>query len=184
MTGEELERLEELEEMVEAGDLDKEDDPDTWEELKWLRATLRTEKKAAKALDKWRKAKTVLYVSLRDPDPDNDISFYVWDRAGLEAVACKQSWVDGLIDAVTVTEVATDSVGDVQFDAHSGCYYSAADMERWREVGQEMVKQQEQWELEHQEELEQQRRQNREEHERRVAKYQAESEARKAGRKA
>ena len=184
MTSEELERLEELEDMAGADELTKEDDPDTWEELKQLRSQRSVEKKEGAALRKWKKAKTALYVSLRDPYPDNDISFYVWDRAGLEAVACKQSWVDGLIDAVTVTEVATDSVGDVQFDAHSGCYYSAADMERWREVGQEMVKQQEQWELEHQEELEQQRRQNREEHERRVAKYQAESEARKAGRKA
>ena len=150
MTGEELERLEELEEMVEAGDLDKEDDPDTWEELKWLRATLRTEKKAAKALDKWRKAKTVLYVSLRDPDPDNDISFYVWDRAGLEAVACKQSWVDGLIDAVTITEVDPKTVGDVRFQEHEESFYSVADLNRWKAIEQESN---EKWEREHAEEI-------------------------------
>ena len=157
MTGEELERLEELEELVELGELDKDSDPDTWEELKDLRATRTAQNREAQVLAKWKKAKTVLYVSLRDPDPDEDISFYVFDRAGFDVVTRDRGWNDELISAVSITEVDPKTVGDVSFNQYEKYFYSVADLNRWKAIEQESNEEAErkraEWDREHPEEV-------------------------------
>lgn len=119
MTGEEIERLEELEQMAENGDIEKGDESDEWEELAYLRAKERDEKRAAKATakaqSKWSKAKTVLHVYVDDPRPSEVISFYVTDRSELKAVIEEESWPDELVALATVTEVDKSSVPPVEW---------------------------------------------------------------------
>ena len=127
-----LERLNELEELVESDDLDKESDPDTWDELKELRAMLREEKRGAKvetaARRKWDKAQTVLHVYLDDPDPEQAMSFYITDRSELDPIMADQMWDESLLDVVTITEVSKPA--DVKWTGQ--CFETSADIERRR----------------------------------------------------